>query len=201
MEIDFSRPFAYSINTLLHAVEERLQIFEDTLNALEVNYNKWVLQYLQQQKKDYEIAMYQIIQNWYGDYKPEWYSRREDLYGSYDLGITEEGVSIITPGKNMPEGANGLSAAGMYEMIYIHGAHGGAPNGGSNQYRRGFTSRADGKYYYYKGNRGWGKAAAYSDPLQDQVVSLQSSYSQVGWKESLLEMFRNTYKQTGLINT
>lgn len=92
-------------------------------------------------KFNLDLIAQNAIDSFYEDYYPLVYSRQEDLYKTYKIIITQDDRKIDFG----PQYMNGGHRAGteyIYNRMFVHGYHGGAPHAGGYYWRWPSPGRA-----------------------------------------------------------
>ena len=106
-----------------------------------------------------------VIQDFYSSYTPEYYDRRESMYNILQTEISENSLSISFDPSKMTSFRSGYDGEdGLYDQVFRHGWHGGAPSGDGHPSSGSPYWRAPVPYYNQ-----WGREASIASvsPLDD----------------------------------
>jgi len=138
----------------------------------------------------YEEIFHWAVNEFYGDYSPEIYTRNYSLYDVVEINADEEDMTISYIGA--PENATPFRKGGgtVFELSFLEGYHGGAASGNytvmpqSDPDDSGFTVRYTphpdpGTPYWrtpHPWYTDWGRAAEWSIPPADVFMENKNNY-------------------------
>lgn len=173
------------ISKFKRIIQEELDRWDKQIPAIIEEYNNRYI-------KDGKLLIERIVDQFYEDYDPNMYKRKEDLYNTYELYIVEEDEYEYKSdfgSKYMQYEHSGDNEI-IYQNSFVAGYHGGAI-GGKNHPNPGepWWKAPPSLKYWYKPAKSWGESPYYLalNDITDYGKMLQEERD-----EKLLSMIMNS---------